>query len=115
MSLVYLASPYTAGNADPFERECRYIEAMRACAMLLRKGQHVYSPIVHCHELAKIADLPRDGKFWQAYNFALLRRCHEVVVLTLPGWAVSEGVTAEVFEARRHSIPIRYLSWKNHT
>lgn len=102
----YLASPYT--HPDPFVREARYLQAMIELTRRLKAGEHVYSPIVHCHELAKIADLPRDAKFWEAYNHTMLNRSSRLVVLCLPGWKESKGVADEISQAIYWGLPIEY-------
>lgn len=109
MGYIYLASPYTAGGANGFLREWRYLQAMEHMAWLLRRGIHVYSPIVHCHELAKTADLPKTAGFWKKYNFAMLGASDGVQVLRLEGWLLSGGIAEEVAEARRIQIPVAYV------
>ena len=98
----YLASPYT--HKDSSTRELRYLAARDHTAQLLAQGLIIYSPIVHCHDLAKANSLPYDASFWTRYNFAMLARCDFIRVLKLPGWKESKGVKAEVGEARRRQI-----------
>ncbi len=95
----YLASPYS--HPDPFVRELRYLQTMQVLTELLTKGLCLYSPIVHCHELAKIGALPKDAKFWEKYNFTMLAAAEQLWVLMLQGWEQSVGITAEVAEAQR--------------
>lgn len=105
---VYLASPYS--HDDPFVREDRYLRTMKYMSRALAAGRFVYSPIVHCHELAKVADLPRDAKFWEAYNFTMLDAATELWVLCLPDWDLSLGVDGEVQHAKSIPIPVVYLN-----
>lgn len=92
--MIYLASPYT--HPDPFVREQRYLEAAKMCAEYLKQRRWVYSPIVHCHELAKIIELPKDASYWEAYNYHMLSRSTELHVLMIEGWGESKGVAAEI-------------------
>ena len=108
MSFVYLASPYT--HNEPSMMEARYIQTRCAVAELLINKVSVYSPIVHCHSLAKRHNLPKDAEFWAWYNFSMLGRALEMWVLTFDGWEDSVGVQGEVDFADEHSIPIKYLS-----
>lgn len=101
---VYLASPYS--HPDPFMREKRYLDTMKELTGFLKQGVHVYSPIVHCHELAKIADLPRDAGFWERYNFTMLAAAEYLWVLMLPGHSESKGIAGEIAEAKRLGIPV---------
>lgn len=105
--MIYLASPYT--HPDPFVREERYLRAAKALSYLLSQKKWAYSPIVHCHELAKIGGLPPDAAFWQAYDFYVLSKCDTFMVLRIDGWEQSKGVAAELAEAERLGIPVKYL------
>jgi hypothetical protein len=101
---VYLASPYS--HPDESIMEARFVAAEAATARLLRRSVWVYSPIVHCHELAKKFDLPKDFVFWQEYNFAMIRGAAKLYVLRIDGWEASKGVTAEIAYARELGIPV---------
>ena len=105
--MIYLASPYT--HSDPFVREERYLRASKALTFLLSRHEWAYSPIVHCHELAKIGGLPPDAGFWQDYDFYMLGKCDKFYILRIEGWEQSKGVAAEKAEAERLSIPVTYL------
>jgi len=107
MSFVYLASPYTHG--DPKIVEERAAAAANFTAAHLRKGVFIYSPIVHCHELAKTHDLPKDFEFWKSYNFAMLSKASELWVLTLAGWEVSKGVREERTFAKSFNLPLLFV------
>lgn len=106
-SIIYLASPYT--DPSPRIRQLRYELAREAVAHLLRHRTAVYSPIVHCHDLAIQHDLPHDAQFWQWYNFTMMEVCRALFVLELPGVRQSEGVAGEMEEAARSLKPIAYI------
>jgi len=107
---LYLASPYSA--PDPEIRETRYQLAEHATAILLRVGVAVYSPIVHCHTLAKNHDLPGDFAFWEKYNYRMLSAARKLLVLKLPGWSESIGVRAEIQYAHTHYKEILYYDYE---
>jgi hypothetical protein len=107
MSFIYLASPYSSRSR--VTRRKRHRAALSACAWLLRQRQWAYSPIIHCHGLAETHNLPTDAAFWQDYNFAMLARSRELMILTLADWATSPGVAAETSEAKRLGLPITFL------
>ena len=94
MTYEYLASPYT--HDDPAIRELRYRLAREHTAKLLTARIPVYSPIVHCHDLAKCHALPHDAEFWKWYNLAMMQSSTKLRVLTIEGWNVSQGVTWEM-------------------
>lgn len=101
--MIYLASPYSAD--DPFEMEARYLAAAKALAWLLKERYWTFSPIVHCHELKKIVQLPGDHEFWLDYDCYILSRCSALYVLGIDGWERSKGVTMEREFARKNNIP----------
>lgn len=106
--MIYLASPYT--HYDPFIREERYIRACKVLAeQYLAKRLWAYSPIVHCHELAKMVNLPREASFWMEYNFYMLAKCSELHVLRIDGWDQSKGIYEEINEAKRLGIPLKFI------
>lgn len=91
--MIYLASPYT--HPDPLIMKTRFLLAEQCTAHILQRRDHVYSPIVHCHEIAAKFSLPTDFDFWQVYNRDMIRRCDEFCILDIPGWKESKGVRGE--------------------
>lgn len=104
--MIYLASPYT--HTNPAVIQQRYEEARAFTAHYIRVGAAIFSPIVHCHELAIHHELPLDFRFWQTYNEALLRRAAALWVLQLEGWEKSRGVSHEISFAAKHGIQTFY-------
>lgn len=103
MSYIYLASPYS--HPDDAIQEQRYRAALDATAYLLRCRAWVYSPIVHCRPLALAHSLPHDAGFWQEYNFTMIRSAARLLILQIPGWRESKGVSAEFIYARKRLKP----------
>lgn len=89
--------------------ESRYRENAKVVSELLNAGRFVYSPIVHCHPVAISYGLPRDFQFWKDYNYHMLVRSDELLVLCLPGWQESVGVTQEIEWAKAFGLPIAYM------
>lgn len=106
-AMIYLASPYS--HPDPLVREERYLRASWICVQLLQQGRWVYSPIVHCHEMAKTWDLPRDVEFWKQYNLHMLDRASELLILRILGWTESKGIAIEKAYAESHNISVSYF------
>jgi hypothetical protein len=104
--MKYLGSPYT--SLSKAVMQMRYEMARKVCAEMLNNGEITYSPIVHCHELARHHDLTRDFAFWQHYNFAMLDLASELVVLRLEGWEDSTGLRGEIEHAKSLSLPISF-------
>ena len=105
--MIYLASPYS--HPDPDIREARFHAACRAMAMLLPRGEKVFSPVVHSHPLVAHG-LPTDWEFWQAIDSEFLLYCDELAVLTLEGWEESRGVQAEIALAIHLGKPVRLIA-----
>lgn len=104
--MIYLASPYS--DPDPAVQEERFRAVCCQAAEMMGKGLYVFSPVAHCHPIAAYG-LPRDYSYWKGYNLAFLTVCTELVVLKLPGWEVSEGVTGEIALAKELGKPVRYV------
>lgn len=90
--LVYLASPYT--HPDAVVREIRFKHALLAAGKLLEEGFTVFSPIVHFHPIAEAYKLPTDWAFWENLCRQYLSVSNRLIVLEIPGWEESTGVTA---------------------
>lgn len=105
--MIYIASPYTHPVKEIRDR--RYAEAVRYNAFLLKQGISAYSPIAHTHAMAQAFGLPVEFEFWQAFNFAMIRRCSAIHVLQLIGWNKSKGIDGETAFAALHNIPITYI------
>jgi len=106
-ALVYLAIPYSHPDAEV--REHRFREVNRVAGDLMRRGEHVFSPISHTHPIALSGDLPKDWEFWQAYGRAMLRACGKLSVLMQDGWQDSVGVQAEIAIAREMGLPVEFI------
>ena len=76
---------------------------------MMRRGEHVFSPISHTHPIALAGDLPKGGEFWQAYDRAMLRACGKLAVLMQEGWQESVGVQAEIAIAREMGLPVEFI------
>lgn len=101
--MIYLGSPYS--SPDPAIRLSRFRAAETATFLLLRDRKWVYSPIVHCHELAVKFLLPKEFEYWQAYDVNFLRRSDAMYSLVLDGWETSVGLTFERKTAMLLGIP----------
>ena len=106
--LTYLAGPYS--HPSPAVQEGRYILLTQAAGWLMNaRGWNVFSPITHSHPLHKHADMRGDWAFWKKVDTEYVKLSKRIVVLTLPGWDKSVGVTAELKIARRLGLPVLFL------
>lgn len=104
---IYLASPYSHPSRDTVSD--RYVAAMLHVAKSMREGEHVFSPIVHCHEAAQVCSLPGDYEYWKGYNRTMIQSCAYVRVLMLEGWEKSKGVRAEIALAMDLGRPLSFV------
>jgi len=107
MSWTYIASPYSHDDDDIVLSRFKAVE--KFTAKCLRNRQFVYSPIVHCHEIAADEELPKDFEFWGGYNRAMLATASKMIVLCLDGWKESVGVQGEIEFAELCGIEIEYV------
>ena len=108
--LVYLAVPYS--HPDPKMKEWRFAEANKMAAKLMKTGIIVFSPISHCHSIAKHNALPTNWEFWKHFDSAYLSCANKLFVLMLDGWETSVGVTEEIKIANELGIPIEYIEYE---
>jgi len=109
--MIYLASPYTAPpgpNKKAIEEE-RYQSVLRFAGRLLAKRNKVWSPVVHCHVLAQLYDLPTDHLFWKEFNHDFIRRCDGMYVAKIEGWEHSAGIEDEVNFAYLLGVSVTYI------
>jgi hypothetical protein len=112
--LTYLCCPYSSNKrtkrAQAREKAKRYRLVTRAAAWLIEDvGYNVFSPITHSHPLHTIADLEGDWATWQKIDYQYIDCSSRVVVLCIPGWRESIGVTAELKYACEHGLDVLYL------
>lgn len=94
-NLIYMASPYS--HMKFFVMEARFEAACMAAGYLMRQGKAVFSPIAHSHPIHRASALPNTYDFWvEGQDLHILKRCDELIVLTLPGWEDSKGIQAEI-------------------
>ena len=107
MYLEYLALPYTDEDEEVMDFRAAVSDII--CADLMNQGRYVYAPISACHHIAKKYDLPRTWEFWKGMDELFVSLCKKFIIITLPGWEDSTGVTAETEIANRHNIEIEYI------
>ena len=120
--LIYLASPYSYAKVilrDPLDRvrkreveQLRFEDVCRFAAKLFAKGYLVFSPIAHTHPLAVYGGLPEiDYKLWLGLDQPFIEASVGLIVVHMPGWETSYGVTFEIDQFVKLNKPIRHFSW----
>ncbi len=103
---MYIATPYTNYM---FGVEAAYADAMEVSAQLFAWGFPNFSPIVHCHAMAKRYKLPTDAAYWKKYNEIMLDSACSLAVITMEGFNRSDGVAHEIEYAKTFAKPIAWL------
>lgn len=92
-------------------------ESKRAVSLYSNNGIVVYSPIVHCHPVAKDYDLPKGFAYWQASAHGMIRGCSALDILVPKGWEQktleSAGVKAEARYAHGRGVPVRVVTMRS--
>lgn len=108
--MIYLASPYTHKSEKVMEARFKITEFVTA--FYLKQFQPVFSPIVHCHEIARLYKLPTDFKYWQQMNRAWIKKSDMMRLLQFPEWKRSIGVDGEVKIAKEYDLLVELIAWK---
>ena len=106
VGIVYLAAPYS--HDDPAVKQQRFDLINQVAAHFMNDGLTIFSPISMSHPIAKYG-LPTDWDFWCNCDTKFIKASCELMVLQLPGWQESTGVTAEIEIANALDIPVTYI------
>ena len=113
--LWYVATVYTS---HPDGLDVAYKQANEAAARIISiYGARVFCPIAHSHSLCEVYGTKEglkgetDEGFWKWFDEPFLERADGLIVVMMPGWVVSKGVTHEREVARRAGKPTLYVSW----
>jgi len=99
---VYLANPYSGTGAKEHER---YEQIVEVCATALKANCPIFSPINHWHPISRTYGVEGSFGMFRIQCEALLPHASCLVVITLPGWKHSVGVSHEWCMAEELSIP----------
>ena len=107
MSYIYLASPYT--HEDKAIEDLRHLAVIEEAVIYLQEHRFVYSPIAHCHFMARNHSLPGTIDFWRKYDEAMILRAQALHVLTLPEWEISKGILYECEFAKSLNTQVEFV------
>jgi hypothetical protein len=103
-NVYYFASPYSA--PDVYTREKRYIQALMAAGELHKMGYCLIEPIGMSHHTAKVCALPTGYDHWKSRDRAFIDHSDGIIVLNIPGWVESVGVSDEIKFAFANNKPV---------
>lgn len=107
---AYIATPYT--HADPRKREERHDASVVVSALLLRLGLRLFNPIGHTHLMdTKLREWGVDISHaeWLEQDKPFAINADVLIVLMVPGWQESAGVSREIAFFSKMKRPILYL------
>ncbi len=117
--MFYVVSLFSLGakgddKLSVAKRKARYEYTMKRTAELLKSGNHCYSPIAHCYEMAIQNDMPADYGFWKAQDRHMVELSEGLIVLDMKtsgglNWEDSEGMSDEIKHAREIGKPVIFL------
>jgi|ERR1051326_375246 hypothetical protein len=113
--LIYLACLYSL-CADADLMQARFERVEKVSAILIKKGQMVFSPIVYNHAMAIRYDFPKTFGFWEGLDKTFINHCDELWILDgdMP-WIKSIGVNAEFEYAKSLGLPVRLVKYDDKT
>ncbi len=86
-----------------FEMTCLF------AGKLIQMGIFAFSPIAHNIPILKAANLNAGWDTWKLFDTTMLLQSERVMVLCLPGWELSKGISAEIKTAEDAGIPVEYV------
>lgn len=104
----YIGQPFTF---YPHGHSAAAYDGATAAAALMKRGFRVFSPIVHSHRIAQVGYLSQtDGTFWEYQDKPFVDAASSLIVLKLPGWEQSKGLSHEIDQFEKARKPIVYVS-----
>lgn len=101
MRTIYLATAYSYTSKLPlvskFMMWLRCRRVTKTTALIMTRGDNVFSPITHSHYVAVLGNLPALAhEFWLRLDKWYVDRCDLIYVLNQAGWEDSVGVQREI-------------------
>lgn len=108
---VYVASPYTL---FPGGQDAACDAIAKVVGELMVEGIRAFSPIAHGHTINRnCPDLdPSDHEMWLEQDEAWMEVSEALVIVELPSWETSFGVSMEADYFRSAGKPIHHLNPK---
>jgi hypothetical protein len=105
---LYVATPY---SKYPGGLNAAYDDACIAAASLISEGVAVFCPIAHSHGIANQGIDHYSHEVWMRVDHAMMASARGLVVVQMPGWKESRGVTEEIARFVKDGKPIVYMEW----
>jgi hypothetical protein len=110
--IEYLGLPYT--DDDPAVEDWRAEISNMIAVDLTKQGRIIFAPISAWHHLARKYKLPGTFEYWLKLDEEFIRVSKKLLIITLPGWKESTGVTEEIKLAKKYHVPMEYIDPKSY-
>ena len=105
----YVGTPYTKYEEG---LDAAFRHACLACAQLIKMGYKVYCPIAHTHPVAIHGGInPRAHGIWMPNDEPLMFYAKGLIVVQMPGWDMSYGLSEEIEAFEKWGRPILWVKW----
>jgi hypothetical protein len=116
---MYSLDAKTDSEDDVARRQYRYDYTMKRVHELQMEGNHVYSPILHCHELSKRFKTPPEYSHHKENDRHMVDLSEGLIVLDMissqgKNWRHSEGMSDEIQHAKLQGKSVIFLDCKDH-
>lgn len=108
--IEYLGLPYS--DDDPAVEDWRAEVSNIIAVDLTKQGRIIFAPISAWHHLARKYKLPGTFEYWLKLDEEFIKASKRLLIITLPGWKESTGVTEEIKLAKKYYVPIEYIDPK---
>jgi hypothetical protein len=105
MNKIFVAGPYN--HPDEIIKSERLLNIKKYCVKVFNEGDAPISALLMGLSISDIGGLPTDTETWREFSKKMVKGCDEMHVLS--GWEESGGVKAEIEEALRIGIIVKYI------
>lgn len=105
--IEYLGLPYSDKN--PLVEDWRAEVSNVIAVDLTKQGRIIFAPISAWHHIAKKYELPGTFEYWLKLDEEFIKISKKLLIITLPGWKESKGVTEEIKLAKKYNIPVERI------
>ena len=105
--IEYLALPYSHKSERVMVERAAISDFI--FAELSKEGRVIYAPISSCHYIARTHGMPTDWRFWGLMGREFMMVMDRMLVIPLPGWQDSIGLTAELVLAKEFEVEVEFL------
>lgn len=104
----YLATVFTSHPNGP---EIAFRQAASVAAFFMRLGIPVFCPIAHGYPAQYTGMLEASHDFWMAVDQPFMDTAGGLIVVKMPNWEKSSGITEEIAVFEQAGKPVLYMEY----